>query len=466
MVKYLLNLCSRQLLMPLATSCLLICGLSGYGQSSQINLPAGSPINFPETTWNLLDYFGKEKKGKTVVVNGSDMRTGATPISLPQKSEGFEPQIPGPGWMPSSKLDYTYDARGNRTARIHKNVLNQPFYKDSSLFDAHDNEIFSGYYEFQNNGWNLLNANRYFRTYNPDGKLTETIEESGYNGIWAKESRTITNYNVANYPLEETLYAWQNNTWEPEEKLVYSYSSIGNPPTGITFQVFYNGNWESIARRINNNWHNFEAQLYTNSEYQEWHNNTWQPVKKEVVVFDSFGGNVNHHYTWTGSTWENYVRITQTYDNRMNFTGEKFERLINNSWQKNSESLHDLTYNGSDQVIERVYRTFDLLTNSYNSFYKEIYSNFVVIYPAPAPDPSKPELRIGPNPAGSYLKLQTQGKQEIKAILTDMTGHVVLSNTLKAAEDSFLDLTSLKKGMYVLEVEMGDKRTFQKILKN
>ena len=71
-----------------------------------------------------------------------------------------------------------------------------------------------------------------------------------------------------------------------------------------------------------------------------------------------------------------------------------------------------------------------------------------------------------PNPADSYIQLQAPGNQEFEAVLQDLKGQVVFRRHFKSAENSFLDLTGLKDGIYVLQVTTANENLFRKIIKN
>jgi len=82
--------------------------------------------------------------------------------------------------------------------------------------------------------------------------------------------------------------------------------------------------------------------------------------------------------------------------------------------------------------------------------------------------PAQSPLRMYPNPVGDrlYLSFATQPKERVKISVTDLTGRVFIITEIPAALVSKgLDLTRLKPGVYLVQVESDGKKHTQRIVR-
>ena len=78
-----------------------------------------------------------------------------------------------------------------------------------------------------------------------------------------------------------------------------------------------------------------------------------------------------------------------------------------------------------------------------------------------APDPS-PTTR--PNPTKNYLKLNAN-KEISKVVIYNTLGQKAFSKNVNTLNDN-LDLSDLKKGIYIMKATIGDKTGSYRIIKN
>ena len=80
------------------------------------------------------------------------------------------------------------------------------------------------------------------------------------------------------------------------------------------------------------------------------------------------------------------------------------------------------------------------------------------------PEQEKPELLIFPNPTKNFVFVENQGQQNL--ILRDLTGKIIRRSEFQQAGNLKLDLTSLRNGVYLLELKNKDgKAHFRRIMK-
>lgn len=85
---------------------------------------------------------------------------------------------------------------------------------------------------------------------------------------------------------------------------------------------------------------------------------------------------------------------------------------------------------------------------------------FVIEYDANAINNSnKPELKIFPNPAKDFIKIDVDGFKSAEIV-------DVLGNSVVLSKDATVDLSSLSKGVYFVQVFYGSKSTVKRILVN
>ena len=93
--------------------------------------------------------------------------------------------------------------------------------------------------------------------------------------------------------------------------------------------------------------------------------------------------------------------------------------------------------------------------------------DFITSVPDPMPRP--PPVSVYPNPFDEHIVCETTNTKRMTRItLTDILGRVVLQNEIKLSETShkqILETDFLKRGIYVLEVELDGKLWVMKLVK-
>ena len=330
----------------------------GFGQLADSNFPGNSLAAQTD-----LFPFKTLSKGGTKMENPVSANARSAPYnSLPQNSMIYSKNQTSGAWVLDANARYTYDAQGNQTSFTRSFVSSwQHLAKDSMLFNAQGDKIFEASYSLMapQTNWEINYGIRYIYTYNSAGNPTELLQEEWniQTNTWGPRYKFSTSYNANNFPTEEISYTWINNGWQPVLKNIYGYAVPTNPPTSITRETYNNGQWGVLARFKNLSWHNFSKNQFLGYESELWTGTAWVNYKKEITIYGTTGTTETIEQDWNGQTWVNTSRNTRTYDFNMNFIGIKEELWVNSTWQARHEWIDDLTYNGSNQVIERITRT-------------------------------------------------------------------------------------------------------------
>ncbi|MCW8896394.1 MAG: T9SS type A sorting domain-containing protein [Flavobacteriales bacterium] len=75
----------------------------------------------------------------------------------------------------------------------------------------------------------------------------------------------------------------------------------------------------------------------------------------------------------------------------------------------------------------------------------------------------KTELKVFPNPTADYFSIDT--KQTIKSVsLINITGQLVKTYTETASQTNRFDVKALPKGIYFINIEIGDAKLVEKLI--
>lgn len=82
---------------------------------------------------------------------------------------------------------------------------------------------------------------------------------------------------------------------------------------------------------------------------------------------------------------------------------------------------------------------------------------------------NQPDLsfRIFPNPAQAQIEVEWEDSvREIELTILDLTGRTILTQGLQHQHETYLDISKLSKGLYLLKVSNGNRQGIRKFLKN
>ncbi|MDX5346874.1 MAG: T9SS type A sorting domain-containing protein [Hymenobacteraceae bacterium] len=390
-------------------------------------------------------------------------------LSLPGNSMDYYPDGNG-GWYHSGNSTYKYDTKGNLISRIEKDPSGQYTRRDSIVYDAQGNQIYEGNFSWINNSWDVSWQYKNLNTYNANNQITEKIVQSWNTttNMWENDWRDVTTYNTAGKISSNEEHTWDGTAWVTDSRNLYDYAAnpAGNPST-ITYQEYVNGNWVNYDRYTNIVWQSFSDFKPLSYTEENWDNGTWVVEGRGNIVYDNNGGSVEVFQQFINNTWVNSDRWSSLYDSRKNEVGYMSEDWVNNAWVMDWQEEYLLTYNATDDVTQKIVRSWDISTNQLEDRRKEVYSNFTRIAVGVQKQLQQLQVNVYPNPATAQLTLQAETADAAVLTLTDLAGRVVITKALDVAPATThqVDVANLAKGTYLLQLQTAKGIYTTKIVK-
>ena len=93
------------------------------------------------------------------------------------------------------------------------------------------------------------------------------------------------------------------------------------------------------------------------------------------------------------------------------------------------------------------------------------YSNFIAYNTGLAATANTEGLKFYPNPAENVLNISIEGNAFNTAVITDLSGRIVFTSDIANTQQVQIDLSSLKSGVYVLQLNGINSSVVQQIVK-
>ncbi len=328
-------------------------------------------------------------------------------------------------WELYSKQSITYDNNDSVTLLLDQNwdpvsgkFLNQ--HRRKNVFNSNGNKIyvFDDWYRNDSIGWK--NSFKDAFSYNSSGQLTEFI-----------------------------LYLWEFSQWKPSVKVIYTY----NANQQMVYADSYG--WDSSNKMWKTDY----------KRYRQFYDSYGNLVRSE-------GGGYNNYYIYNV-----FNQLDSTY--RKGFTNNQWQLISFGSYQYNSKSklsksfetnwdaitnkpiselIQYYKYNSDSLIVEKMFENPIYLPSPWFNksrtryFYKKSLNNL----------PFNGSLFIYPQPATTTLNFVNNVNGLTYKIFT-ILGSEIQSGNLRSGVNS-LDVTSFKKGTYVLKVYGTNKIWTEKFL--
>ncbi len=309
-------------------------------------------------------------------------------------------------WFLDLKRSYSYD-------------------NDSNIIDytykLWDNEI---------NDWETLSKRTYL--YDADSNLIEFIDFRKYQNEevyeWSSIFKHIYSYNAYNQLIEDLSYSsWNNETndWESLFKYNYTNNSAGNPIEVLVFK------WDFISE-IWNNYSQTEITYNSNQQLTEEYKQKWDPLI---------------------SNWENYSLKTVLYNDDYQKLESKLEYWSTDYWYVESKNTYQHDEN-QNLINITGFDTFDWWSSTH------YYSEYDILLNNSENDLQNP-ISIFPNPSSDFININGI-EDEVRIIIYNLTGKKVLETSAK----NNIDVSSLNKGVYIVNVKSSTLNKNMKLVKN
>jgi hypothetical protein len=344
----------------------------------------------------------------------------------------------GTNWQNLSRESYTYDGSDHIT-----NILIQDWDEGSI---------------------NWINSSRTVYTNNPDGTPNQMVIQSWdeLSSDWVNEERLTFTYNTSKKVLTTTAETWAATDWQNFFKQTNTYDGSG-----------------FLTNTLSQNWNEVSSEWDNNLQYNYTNNPDGTANQVILQVWDDLASEWNDSqrssYTyntskevlttvtemWTGASWINFSRHTNTYDTYGYLTHELSETwdFLSSSWKNSSQSTY--TNNGDGTPNVRITQSWDL-TNVWINSVRETYTYIPSTAILQVTD--KNSLTIYPNPAHDIITIKAnEGTAGSTYSITDQNGKLILTGIL-SNESTTVDISRLSNGLYFLHLGEGKKHVF-KILK-
>ena len=342
-------------------------------------------------------------------------------------------------------------------------------------YDGNNNLIAETYYQWNNVAWE--NQDKTIYTYNVDNRVTQATHQ-----VWnpqtnmfehmARDTYTYTDGKLTGITQEQ----WWSSFWVNDYKFVIAYNSNTLPVTVLSF------NWDGSQ------WYDDERTTYTYDAgnkvsteiYQEWIYGLWVNATKSIYTYDSN----NKLITDKGSNWDESNNMwveagAHRVDYEWDAAGNRISRTASGNYYEREDYSYDSSNlmsnfvhpfkdkTGLDYFLEGFPYVNKVVTNNTSNYgtprrttYN--YTNSITLATETV-ELATAAITVFPNPAKDYLSIQTPSNTEIdKITVTDMTGKKVLEQKHDTTQ---VDVQNLAKGIYVLEVSMGENKETRKFLK-
>ncbi len=341
-----------------------------------------------------------------------------------------------PGWLPTEKEDYLYDAN---------NYLTQWEYRE---WDAGAS------------AWLLIGKADY--TNNANGAPTQFIAMGwdSNTSTWVNSAKGTYTYNAAGKMLTFTNHDWDNGTWKVTYIETNTYDNNGYLITTLeeSFDLagaliyknrttFTNNAGGVVQQAIGENWnlntstwitggrttYTYNANSKVSLEtFDIWQSNAWVPANKINYFYDASNyliQNIMTYYQPANGQWINQQQL-----NYVNLTNGKIYQITYLYWNSNTN------------IWENSYRE----TNTYNS--------------VGVSEPLRLNVQISPNPTADYLRINLENQMPFTASIVNIEGKTVLS-AQKFNSHSPIDVRTLPSGVYMLQLQQNGRAMNTKFVK-
>ena len=365
----------------------------------------------------------------------------------------------------------TYNANGWLLSSVNTDpVTNQNLTKTKYAINSLDKVDSITDYLWQNNAWKISNQSSFLRTYNAANKVTEFITQFTVNGTLKNDRKINYVYNAAGKVIEETNWRWLNNTWENDSRTTLTYTN------GILTERLvesYNKNsstWIPAFKYTYAGWHATGGH-HTSFVLQNYQAATgWKNMTRSTITIGQNGSYEEIQEGFQNGNWQYSTRTNYTYDSQGNTTDFLMEDYINGTWRMVWIDKQIFTYSPQNDMLEKIWQGQDSTYGPKRDQTKEVYSNFQYFtrtLGTPEIQKTALALKVYPNPATDKIQIElTETKpQALTATVSDITGKTWQTKTFKPSEVKQLNIETLPKGIYMLQLQTETGSTVKRIVK-
>jgi hypothetical protein len=352
------------------------------------------------------------------------------------------------------------------------------------LYDNNNNLISDSSLEYDadSNTWTVTDKKIY--SYNSSNKMTEKIEQSSANSLTNTLENSVkeTNTYVAGRPTETVNYEWVKKKWAITSKYTYTYNA-----NNILVEVFiytWNGSSYNLENKLTQTYNANNKLVSQVSEILD--GETWLNYYRNLYTYDLNNKLLNNkgaEYNEDAKIWEQdqlTEYVVNTTGNRISETtieGDSRSKIV--YAYSTTELMSAFTHPFKDKTgIEYIDKDFPYIskvngiteytynnqTKNFEQFARTTYNyNSAITLGANALEKQVEMINVYPNPTADFLTVKSESNTAIdNAVITDTTGKVLLTQNINTNK---IDVQSLSKGLYLLQLSTGDKKETKKFIK-
>ncbi len=392
---------------------------------------------------------------------------------LLQKYKRFKNDGPETDFWLSTEREFTYDLNNNLTTRILKGYSgpNEMVYWEGGFYKYDDNNLLKRYTSRRyNQDVDLWITNSWIEyEHDPNGCR---IEEVTYSNVGGDITRRVTYTRNENCQITSELIEWRPNGVDliPKEMYTREYYPDGKSYDEKFYRQASSGDTMYLAIET--------ANIIGENE---------NILESHRTIFTTTQDTFFHTKTFYDYDEYDYVTLSSKYYRDQN--ADSFElnqqRFYYNQYDENgfmiSKETEQWHYDDPNAPVENLYfRQKFIFKNScegINEEYtvhlgetnKDVRYEFIYQGINECLDVESLDLNISisPNPSDGAIEISSPffktGNTDILVFATD--GKVMLKkNENSRCESSFIDLTSMKNGIYILQLQNGDHFVNEKIV--
>lgn len=295
----------------------------------------------------------------------------------------------------------------------------------------------------------FLNKSNIGTTFDTTYKTIYTLDAKGNiettSTIFYMSGQPFSDYTtkyVTTYGANDRVENFISQTWDSDKnefvneiKFEGTYATDGSPNTlNISSYDTITNTFVPEERLINLTWQVWEGNLID-------------------IVTEESGALIKGYTTeeYDGSTWSVAGRSNLTYDNKNNLLTTLDESFDGTSYDTSYFENNILTYNANNELVERIYQSWDEDTRTISNERKEVYSNFAVVSSINNQAAKNNALTVYPNPATEQVTFTTYSMQNATVIITDLSGKVIASQIMDNGQAT-INKNQISNGIYIYQV--------------
>ncbi|MBN1340518.1 MAG: T9SS type A sorting domain-containing protein [Bacteroidales bacterium] len=380
----------------------------------------------------------------------------------------------------TGKTFYSYDNQGKQTETLYKiwsNGIWENNWRVLFVYDMYDNLEITLNQSWQNGNWFTNSGSKHIYTYDLNNNIIEEIFQVWDAGCsaWVNLDKYLYSYDFNGYMIEYITQYWDNmnSVWYSAYKQIYTNNSSG-VTLEILFQNYDNGtsSWLNSLKHINIVWHNWTGN-HNDSDVESytvvhWNNGIWENYERVTVTYDAYGGSIRTNEYYSNGNWVNSTRQTFSYDPQQNYTGYLYEYWNNGVWVIDMGYKYLLTYTGND-VTRCISQIWDHVSMLWVNQWKEEYSDFMYTQGLETNSALPAEISLFPNPTHGILNLEFEYRERetpLSLQIVNLNGQAVHSQQMTASDCQAhqIDLSNCAKGLYFVKLHYNGEVKVGKVI--